>query len=127
MQGGARRGSLLGEQEISGPERDVMPSRRLLLSVSLVLALVPILGACVSTTAPALASYNLRMTTDPSDVSACMAIGDIKVPGGASNKDIQFRNQAVGLGADTALVTVTIFGDATPVDGVAYRCPQSGS
>jgi hypothetical protein len=106
-----------------------MPSRRLFLSVSLVLALVPLLGACVSTTAPpaALAAYTLHMTTDPSDVSACTAIGDIKVPGGASNKDLQFRSQAVGLGADTALVTVTIFGDATPVDGVAYRCPQSGS
>lgn len=105
-----------------------MPSRRLFLFASLVLALVPMLGACVSTTRPALASsYTLHMTTDPSDVSACTALGDISVPGSASNKDLQFRSQAAGLGADTALVTVTIFGDATPVDGVAYRCPQSGS
>jgi hypothetical protein len=61
------------------------------------------------------------MTTDPSDVSACTELGDIEVPGRAPNKEIEFRNQAVGFGADTALVTVTIFGDATPVDG--YRLP----
>ena len=104
-----------------------MPSKRLLLAVSVVLALVPILGACISTAGQTLAANTLRMTTDPSDVSACTAIGDIKVPGGASNKDLQFRSQALGFGADTALVTVTIFGDATPMDGVAYRCPQSGT
>jgi len=56
-------------------------------------------------------------------VSSCTAVGNIKVPGGAANKDIQFRNQVVGFGGDTAFVTVTIFGVATPVDGIAYRCP----
>ena len=100
---------------------------RHIASLSLGLALVLILDACVSTTGLAPGSYTVHMTTDPSDVSACAAVGNIKVPGSAPNKDIQFRKQAVGLGADTALVTVSIFGDAAPVDGIAYRCPhQSG-
>ena len=95
-----------------------------LFSVSVALALVLVLDACVSTTRPLPGSDTVQMTTDPSDVSACTAVGDIKVPGGAPNQDIQFRNQAVGFGADTAFVTVTIFGAATPVDGIAYRCPR---
>ncbi len=94
-----------------------------LFSVSAALTLVLGLGACVTTNVPAAGAYALQMTTDPSDVSACTAVGDIKVPGSAPNKDVQFRNQAVGFGADTALITV--FGDATPVDGIAYRCPRS--
>jgi len=119
------------DQAISEPETNAMPAsspkweipRGLFLSASVVLALVLMLDACVSTTGPGPGSYTVHMTTDPSDVSTCTAVGDIKVPGGAPNKDIQFRSQAVGFGADTALVTVTIFGDATPVDGIAYRCP----
>jgi hypothetical protein len=96
-----------------------------LCSLSAALALALILDACASTTGAVPGSYTVHMTTDPSDVSACTAVGNIKVPPGAPNKDIQFRKQAVGFGADTALVTVTIFGDATPVDGIAYRCPHA--
>jgi hypothetical protein len=107
--------------------RSKRESLRQLASLSTALALVLILDACVSTTGRAPGSHTVQLTTDPSDVSTCTAVGDIKVPGSAPNKDIQFRKQAVGLGADTALVTVSIFGDATPVDGIAYRCPhQSG-
>ena len=99
-------------------------SRRL-SSLSASLALVLILDACASTTGVVPGSYTVHLTTDPSDVSACTAVGNIKVPAGAWNKDTQFRKQAVGFGANTALVTVTIFGDATPVDGIAYRCPNA--
>jgi hypothetical protein len=94
-----------------------------LLAVSVALALALILDACASTPRPLPGSQTVQMTTDPSDVSSCTAVGNIKVPGGAANKDIQFRNQVVGFGGDTAFVTVTIFGVATPVDGIAYRCP----
>ncbi len=87
------------------------------------IALVLILGGCLSTLGPAPGSDKVHVTTNPSDVSACTAIGNIMVPGGTPNKEIEFRNQAVGFGANTALVTVTVFG-STPVDGVAYRCPQ---
>jgi len=91
--------------------------------VSVGAALVLMLNACLSTLGPAPGSDKVRVTMDPSDVSACAAIGNIMVPGGTPNKDIEFRNQAVGFGANTALVTVTVHG-TTPVDGVAYRCPQ---
>ncbi len=91
-------------------------------SVSVGVALVLILDACLSTLGPAPGSDKVHVTTNPSDVSACTAIGNIMVPGGTPNKEIEFRNQAVGFGADTAFVTVTIFGAATPMDGIAYRC-----
>ena len=94
-----------------------------LISASVPLALVLILDACLSAIGPVPGSDKVYVTTNPSDVSACTAVGNIKVPGGARNMDAQFRNQAVGFGANTALVTVTVFG-TTPVDGIAYRCPQ---
>jgi hypothetical protein len=93
-----------------------------LLCVSAALALVLILDACLSTTGPVPGSDKVHVTTNPSDVSACTAVGNIEVPGRTSNKEVQFRNRAVGLGANTAFVTVTVFG--APVDGIAYRCPQ---
>ena len=89
------------------------------LGVTLLLGL----DACLSTLGPAPGSDKVHVTTNPSDVSACTAIGNIMVPGGTPDKEVEFRNQAVGFGANTALVTVTVFG-TTPVDGVAYRCPQ---
>ena len=93
-----------------------------LFSVSLALALVLILDACLSTTGPVPGSDKVHVTMNPRDVSACTPVGKIRVQGGTPNMDIQFRNQAVGLGADTALVTITV--ETTPVDGVAYRCPH---
>jgi len=94
-----------------------------LSSVSVAVALLTILDACLSTLGPVPGSDKVHVTTNASDVSACTPIGNIMVPGGTPNKDVEFRNQAVGFGANTALVTVTVFG-TTPVDGVAYRCPQ---
>ena len=93
-------------------------------SASVALALVLMLEACVSTGGRMAGSDTLYMTTEPSDVSACTAVGNIKVPGRAPNKETQFRNQAVSFDANAALVTVSIFGEATPVDGIAYRCPR---
>ena len=104
----------------SRPKREI--STRL-ISVSVPLALVLILDACLSANGPVPGSDKVHVTMNPSDVSACTAVGNIKVAGGAPNVDIQFRNQAVGFGGNAALVTVTVFG-TTPVDGIAYRCPQ---
>jgi hypothetical protein len=104
----------------SRPRREA--STRLFFLIVAV-ALVLILDACLSTLGPVPGSDKVHVTTNASDVSACTAVGNIMVPGGTPNKDIEFRNQAVGFGADTALVTVTVFG-TTPVDGVAYRCPR---
>jgi len=105
---------------LAGTEKRQTSTRR--FSISIALALVLTLDACLSTNRPAPGSDKVNVTTNPSDVSACTAVGKIKVPGGTPNMDMQFRNQAVGFGADTAFVTVS-FG-TTPVDGIAYRCPQ---
>jgi hypothetical protein len=105
----------------SSPERETSAGA---FSVSVVLALVLMLGACVSTPGPMAGSNTVLMTMDPSDVSGCTAVGNIQVRGGARNKAIQFRNQVVSFDANAALVTVSVLGEATPVDGIAYRCPQ---
>jgi hypothetical protein len=105
----------------SRPTRETSTS---LFSVSVAVGLMLFLDACLSALGPAPGSDKVHVTTNPSDVSsACTAVGNIMVPGGTPNKEMEFRNQAVGFGANTALVTVTVFG-TTPVDGVAYRCPQ---
>src|SRR5690349_17832747 len=99
MQGGDRRRSVfVGVRRRLGsfPEGQMLPvNSRRLFAVSVALVLVPVLDACVSTPSSVPGSYTVHMTTDPSDVSACTAVGDIKVPGGAPNKDSQFRSQAV--------------------------------
>jgi hypothetical protein len=82
------------------------------------------LCACVSL-APGAAK--IRVTNTASDVAGCAAAGNIHVPRAADgtvdggNASNQFRNQAVGLGADTALVTAGFLG--IPTEGIAYRCP----
>jgi hypothetical protein len=83
-----------------------------------------LLSACVSL-APG--ADKIRVTGTASDVSGCTALGNIRVPrtpGGTvdiANAPNQFRNQAVGLGANTALVTSGFV--SVPAEGVAYRCP----
>ena len=91
----------------------------LLLIASAILA-----GACV-TLAPG--ADQVRLTNKPADVVACKALGNIQVPrdnGGlvdGATAQNQFRNQAVGLSANVALVTEGFVG--IPVAGIAYHCP----
>jgi hypothetical protein len=97
----------------------VNPAR--LITATAALACLLALGGClVNRAIPAPGSEQVRMTTNPSEVSACTAVGNIKVVDGTPDMDIQFRNQAVGFGGNAALVTVTRLG---PTEGVAYRCP----
>ena len=83
-----------------------------------------LLSACV-TLAPG--ADQVRLTKKSSDVGSCKALGNIQVPkndqglvDGASAQK-QFRNQAVGLGSNVALVTEGFV--SIPVAGIAYRCP----
>jgi hypothetical protein len=74
------------------------------------------LAACVSLVPGA---DKIRITRNASDVSACGAVGNIRVPhDDILNADAVFRNQTVGLGGNTAFVTSDRLGE-----GVAYRCP----
>jgi hypothetical protein len=102
--------------------RPELPTSTRILSITATLALALSLDGCVSSrTTPVPGSDKVHVTTNPSDVAGCTAVGNIKVPDMTADMDIQFRNQAVGFGGNAALVTVTHLG---PVEGVAYRCPQ---
>jgi len=80
-----------------------------------------LLSACV-TLAPG--ADRVRITHNAPDVTSCTATGNISAPKNAdgtvdlANADRQIRNQTVGLGGNTALLT-SRFG----YDGVAYKCP----
>lgn len=92
-----------------------------------ILAIVSLAAAtaCV-TIAPVPGADLVTITKTPSDVAGCRAVGNIKVPtgegnpGGATIDRIEFRNQAVGFGGNTALVTISYLG--APLQGIAYHC-----
>jgi hypothetical protein len=69
----------------------------------------------------------VKITRDPADVTPCTPAGNIEVFKDAkadvdfATAETEFRNQAVGLGANAALVTLVARG--VPVEGIAYRCP----
>ena len=97
---------------------------RRILSAHIVIIAIALLDACV-TLAPG--ADQIRLTNKASDVGSCKALGNIQVPknaqglvDGASAQN-QFRNQAVGLGSNVALVTEGFI--SIPVAGIAYRCP----
>ena len=91
--------------------------------VSAVAFSVIFLAACV---ALAPGADKVRMTKNASDVSACAAVGNIRVPRNSQgqadtwNGDAELRNQAVGLGGNTVFVTAGLL---AAVEGIAYRCP----
>jgi hypothetical protein len=98
---------------------------RLISGVSVTAVAALSLTACVT---PAPGADKVRVTNNPSDVAACTAVGNIKVPTNSStgtvdiaNAATEFRNQTVGLGGNTGLVTYALVG--VPAEGVAYRCP----
>jgi len=76
-----------------------------------------------ATTTPAPGADKVRVTTSPSDVANCPAVGNIKLPATTTSVDIltEFRNQIIGLGGNTAFVTKG--SPRYPAEGVAYRCP----
>jgi hypothetical protein len=85
------------------------------------------LTACATTT-PVPGADKVRITKNPSDVTTCTAVGNIKVPINPStgtvdiaNAATEFRNQTIGLGGNTGFVTYGL--ESAPAEGVAYRCP----
>ena len=80
------------------------------------------LAACATTT-PVPGADKVRMTDNPSDVRNCTAVGNVTLPTATLRADIQteFRNQIVGLGGNTALLSKG--SPLYPAEGVAYRCP----
>jgi hypothetical protein len=81
--------------------------------------------ACVSL-APG--ADKVRMTKTQADVAACKPVGNVRVPVNPQsgtvdigNAQTQFRNQVVGLGGNTGLVTYGLL--EVPSEGLAYQCP----
>jgi hypothetical protein len=88
--------------------------------------LFPLLLSACAVTRPAPGAAEIRLTKDAADVANCTAVGNIAVPKNNGVVDIasaktQFQNQAIGLGANTGLVTEGVL--FAPAAGVAYRCP----
>jgi hypothetical protein len=90
----------------------------------MVVFLSMLVSGCVS---PAPGADKVRLTKNAGDVASCSAVGNVKVaPGPNGTVDIatagvEFRNQVVGYGGNTAYLTSDPLG--VPVEGVAYRCP----
>jgi hypothetical protein len=99
------------------------PVPRILWGHILIAATI-VLCACVT---PAPGADQVRVTKNASDVATCKPLGNIQVPKNAqglvdgASAQTQFRNQAVGLGSNVALVTEGFV--SIPVAGIAYRCP----
>ncbi len=97
-------------------------ARMLVLTITAICALLS--DACVSL-APG--ADKVRFTKNPSDVSACAAVGNVDVSGGVQGPSEvvdapkEVRNQAVGLGGNVVLVTQATLG--VPAQGVIYHCP----
>jgi hypothetical protein len=83
-----------------------------------------IVGCATVVVAPG--ADKIRLTVNAADVTTCKAVGNIKTPEvspGLVNgfyAEKQFRNLAVGLGSDVALVTEGTV--SIPVTGIGYRC-----
>src|SRR5215472_13367377 len=87
---------------------------------------VGVAGCATVTLAPG--ADQLRLTRVPADVAGCAVAGNIQLPRTdkgflTSDPEAQFRNTAVGLGANTVLVTEASSVDIVPLVGVGYRCP----
>jgi hypothetical protein len=82
------------------------------------IALVAIALTGCTTLAPG--ARDVRMVTHPDDVAHCTPVGSVYVPYNPvpSNLIGLEANQAVGLGANTVLVTSSF----PSLQGVAYRC-----
>ena len=83
-----------------------------------------IVGCATVVVAPG--ADKVRLTSKAADVVACKAVGNIKTPEvspglvSIAYAETQFRNLAVGLGSDIALVTEGSV--SVPVEGIGYRC-----
>ena len=94
------------------------------MRTTMILLAVLLLVSCVSL-APG--ADKVRITKNASDVSSCKAVGNIDVPRDSkgqvdpANASTEFRNQVVGLGGNTGLVTSSVLG--VPSGGIAYVCP----
>lgn len=84
-------------------------------------------AGCVTVVA-APGADQVRLTQNPADVSACTALGNIKLTpqDQGTVADVNFRNAVVRDGGNTGFITQMSVGTTDPIEGIAYRC-QSGN
>jgi len=84
---------------------------------------ITLLSGCVTTLAPG--ASEVIVTRNPADVAHCSPFGSVQGgPAEFPGNDIKdLRNQAVGAGADTVLITSSIF-TSNGAGGLAYRCKE---
>jgi hypothetical protein len=98
------------------------------VSVTLGWICLVVAAGCV-TMAPGAGS--VRLTRNPPDVADCSPVGNVEVPTNdqglvdIANAETQFRNQVIGHGGNTGLVTEGMLD--VPSAGIAYRCPSGKS
>jgi hypothetical protein len=84
-----------------------------------------------TTFVPAPGASEVRVANKPADVVDCTPVGNIQVPRDANGLvDVahtldQLKNQTVGLGGNTALITQRE--QSIPAAGIAYRCPSQAA
>ena len=95
----------------------MLHTRIALMLVALALGLI----SCVVAVEPVPGAEKIRLTRNASEVSACSAVGHIKVNAKGSSARTEFRNMVIGFGGNIGVVTN---GPSwAPEEGIAYRCP----
>jgi hypothetical protein len=98
------------------------PKEKRLKHLTRVCAFVLVVTILVGCVTPAPGATHVRITSHPSDVSGCTAVGNISADAMNNLDPVVAQNQAVGLGGNAVL--------NTGAGGVAYRCdvkPSAGS
>lgn len=92
---------------------------------AVVVSCAVLLTGCVVNPAPG--ADKVKVTKEAADVSACSAVGNVRIPRDANgnpqylNVDVEFRNLVVGLGGNVGFITAGAA--SAPTEGIAYRCP----
>ena len=89
--------------------------------VVILVALAVGLISCVVAVAPVPGADKVRLTRNASELTTCVAVGDIRVTASGSNARTEFRNMVIGFGGNLGFVTSGPTWE--PAEGVAYRCP----
>jgi hypothetical protein len=93
------------------------------MRIAAVALTVTLLSGCATTLAPG--ASEIVLTRHPADVIHCSPLGSVQggPPEFPGNDLRELRNQAVGAGADTVLITSPILTNSGS-GGLAYRCKE---
>lgn len=94
--------------------------------------MLAVLSGCVATVTLAPGAEAVRVTKNPADVTACRPMGNVDAKtaqGNVLNITPILRNQVVGLGGDTLLVTFdprdhVVNNPGDVATGIAYQCAK---